>query len=332
MTAQGKSARAIVFARDVPDTAIALIPLDGELHAYSWDLGTGELIRTTDGRVRDPLITPDGQWVWWFDRTTNELWRRPFATSPRGRQERPLRLRPRPGTQVLVGGDGTAVVARAVPGSGVAVSLLPIGRLRPGADPVLIAQVPHIKFISRSRDDDLVAIHSDDVTVYRAHSGAFVATDAMRERQKIISFTADASLLRAEYAPGQTDVGHSPITALTLWNPLTGLRRALALDQISAPLSAAVSYDGASVLVTANIDDGDGSPRVGAFRISVDGAAPEFLGPATGSIVPGTLTSDIDSFYGVWRAEGAAERMIRIDPEALPGPAGYRPVVGGVGW
>src|SRR5699024_10399154 len=70
----GEVARDLEFARDNSQRAVVQIPVDGALQAHSWEVASGRVVTATSGAARTPLITPDGQWLWWFDADSLLWW------------------------------------------------------------------------------------------------------------------------------------------------------------------------------------------------------------------------------------------------------------------
>ncbi|MWA12526.1 S9 family peptidase [Streptomyces sp. BA2] len=73
------------WAEDAPDRALFVSNATGTYELYAWDRATGEQRQVTDrpNGTTDGLVSPDGEWIWWFDDTDGDefgVWmRQPFA-------------------------------------------------------------------------------------------------------------------------------------------------------------------------------------------------------------------------------------------------------------
>lgn len=316
-TGSGEAAFGLAFARDTPDRAVVRIAVDGLVQAHSWDLRAGTVVTATNSRIGESLISPDGEWVWWFDLPSGRWWRTPFGSSPRGRRDLPLRLAPAPEVALALGGDGTAVVARPGVGAGTAwtISLLPVGRVRPGAEPVFLGGFD-LRALHRSRDDALLAVREGaGVRVLAAHSGAPVAAEALAPGWTSCGFTADSALLL--FSPTQA----------RLWNPRTGLHQRLALsdsDELDL-VGAVVDYAGTGALLEVREAGG-----IGVYARGFDGALPRRIGPPEGTITPGTTAGGPSGqVFALWSPPDEPARL--VDLTAVAGDPRGRPAVGGYG-
>lgn len=343
MASWGGTARAVEFARDQPERALVFIEVDGRPQAHSWDLRRGSLVTGTDGDVAAALISPDGQWLWWYDGDSLTWYRSPFGSSPRGHRERPLRLLPSPDVDVVLGGDGTAIVSRPAPGTGRTLALLPVGRLRPGAEPTFLGSFPRAEAIFRSPDDALVAVDTGgSIEVCSAYTGTAVAAESTGRGWRTTGFTRDGSLLLTRATPGSD--APSVLTAACLWNPRTALRQPLPLASIERPTRLVLAYGGAAAVVEA-VDPATGqSPaRTAVYSLPFDGAEPTRIGPTHGTLEPGTAVGGPGGEgYAVWSAEGYPRRLVNLSRaeaaleslaagEPLDLSRAYPPAVGGYG-
>lgn len=344
MSESGGAARRLAFARDDPHRAIVELAVDGVPQVHSWDLRTDRVVTATTGSVRAGTISPDGQWVWWYE-TREQLWlRRPFGASPRTRPDRPLRLRPAAGVAVAIGGDGTAVVGRSIPGIGHTFTLMPVGRVRPGAEPTFLCSVPEVVSFHRSRDDALVAIDTGtDVLVHSARTGAPVAQEPTQGKWTLLGFTHDGALLFADTTDsagaGSPDAGSagagSPgaeapgrVHALRLWHPATALRRVVSLAGVEHPTRAELSWEGNAVILEARLGDDGGQSAQGGqaahhvqtpadarrlYTLTLDGSQPAPAGPDHGWITAGSGHGGPGgSVYGLWSAPGLPTRLVDV--------------------
>ncbi|WP_442810024.1 S9 family peptidase [Streptomyces sp. NBC_01197] len=131
------------WAEDAPDRSLFVSNATGRYELYTWDRTSGEQRRATDrpgstpsgGGTTDGTLSPDGEWLWWFNDTDGDefgVWmRQPF----RGGPDEPATpgLAPSYPGGLGIGRDGTAVVGRSTDEDGSTVHVV-----RPGAGPVEI--------------------------------------------------------------------------------------------------------------------------------------------------------------------------------------------------
>jgi acetyl esterase/lipase len=73
------------WADDAPDRSLFVSNATGTYEIYAWDRADGTQRRVTDrpNGTTEGTLTPDGEWIWWFDDTDGDefgVWRRqPFA-------------------------------------------------------------------------------------------------------------------------------------------------------------------------------------------------------------------------------------------------------------
>ncbi|MGW0737974.1 S9 family peptidase [Streptomyces sp. NPDC002851] len=73
------------WAEDAPDRSLFVSNATGTYELYAWDRATGEQRQITDrpNGTTDGVLTPDGEWIWWFSDTDGDefgVWmRQPFA-------------------------------------------------------------------------------------------------------------------------------------------------------------------------------------------------------------------------------------------------------------
>jgi dipeptidyl aminopeptidase/acylaminoacyl peptidase len=170
------------WAEDAPHRSLFVSNATGTYELYAWDRTTGEQRQVTHraNGTTDGLLSPDGEWIWWFDDKDGDefgIWRR------------------RPFGAALVGGD---VDAPAVPGLEPAYSAgLAIGR--DGRTAV----------VGRSTDDDGSTIH-----VARADE-APVEIYRHRESAGVGDLSHDGSLIAVEHTE-HGDAMHSALRVLRL--------------------------------------------------------------------------------------------------------------------
>lgn len=90
------------WAEDAPDRALFVSNATGTYELYAWDRATGAQRQVTDrpNGTTDGVLSPDGEWIWWFDDKDGDefgVWRRqPFTGGRTNRRRRAWRLRTRP--------------------------------------------------------------------------------------------------------------------------------------------------------------------------------------------------------------------------------------------
>ena len=340
MVPRSEAARGLEFARDAPERAVVQIQVDGDWQAHSWNLRTGSVVTATDGAATAARISPDGQWLWWFDDATQLWWRTPFGSSPRGRRERPLRLHPSPDVDVAVGGDGTALVSRPAPTTGRLLSLLPVGRVRAGAEPAFLGSFSGIRSFHRSLDDGLLAVDTgEEIYVCSAYTGQVISVERTGGEWAAAGFAADGAVVLTRARAGE-DRDTAPVIGAQLWHPRSALRRTLPFGEVHhARLTLA--YRGAGALLEAwepaETGSADGG-RVCVYSLAFDGSLPTRIGPTIGSIQSGSAVGGPGgAAYAIWHAPDAPARLVNLTKsEANLDPAAsahrqYRPVVGGYG-
>ncbi|MGY0463013.1 S9 family peptidase [Kitasatospora sp. cg17-2] len=126
------------WAEDAPDRALYVSNSSGTYEVYAWDRATDTHRRATDrpNGTTDAELSPDGEWIWWFDDSDGDeygVWRRqPFAGRPEGAagpdEEAVPGLAPSYEAGLALGRDGTVVVGRSTDEDGTTLHLR-----RPGA-------------------------------------------------------------------------------------------------------------------------------------------------------------------------------------------------------
>ncbi|WTX60869.1 prolyl oligopeptidase family serine peptidase [Streptomyces sp. NBC_00648] len=125
------------WAEDAPDRSLFVSNATGTYELYAWDRATGAQRQATDrpNGTTDGVLTPDGEWIWWFSDTDGDefgVWmRQPFG----GGDDEPAvpGLEPSYPAGLALGRDGTAVVGRSTDEDGTTVHVVP-----PGAAPAEI--------------------------------------------------------------------------------------------------------------------------------------------------------------------------------------------------
>ncbi|MGK5632470.1 S9 family peptidase [Streptomyces sp. URMC 123] len=219
------------WAEDAPHRSLFVSNATGTFELYAWDRITGEQRRVTDrpNGTTDGVLSPDGEWIWWFDDTDGDefgVWlRQPFGGGP----DVPAvpGLAPSYPAGLALGRDGTAIVGRSTDEEGSTLHVL-----RPGAAAAVeIYRHPESAGVGDlSYDGSLLAIehteHGDAL-----HSSVRVVTldgRPVAELDDTEGGTRELGLSVLGFAPVPGDtrllVGHQrrgrwePM----LWDPLTG--------------------------------------------------------------------------------------------------------------
>ncbi|MEV0276639.1 prolyl oligopeptidase family serine peptidase [Streptomyces sp. NPDC050610] len=231
------------WAEDAPDRSLFVSNATGTFELYAWDRATGAQRQATDrpNGTTDGVLSPDGEWIWWFSDTDGDefgVWlRQPFFGWEDGRREdEPATpgLAPSYSGGLALGRDGTAVVGRSTDDEGSSIHVV-----RPGAEPVEIYRHRESAGVGDlSHDGTLIAIehteHGDAM-----HSAIRVTRldgTVVSELDDTKSGTEELGLTVMGFAPRAGDtrmlVGHQrrgrwePM----IWDAVTGEETALAIE------------------------------------------------------------------------------------------------------
>ncbi|MBZ6136733.1 S9 family peptidase [Streptomyces olivaceus] len=246
------------WAEDAPDRSLFVSNVTGTYELYAWDRPSGEQRQATDrpNGTTDGVLSPDGDWIWWFDDKDGDefgVWRRqPFAG---GADEAAVPgLDPSYPAGLALGRDGrTAVVGRSTDEEGTTIHLA----RRDAGDPVEIYRHRESAGVGDlSHDGTLIAIehteHGDAMhsalRVLRADGSTVAELDDTRGGEE------ELGLEVLGFAPVDGDtrllVGHQrrgrwePL----VWDVATGEQTDLALE-LPGDVSAEWYPDGSGLLV-----------------------------------------------------------------------------------
>ncbi|MET7935364.1 prolyl oligopeptidase family serine peptidase [Streptomyces sp. NPDC005322] len=262
------------WAEDAPDRSLFVSNATGTYELYAWDRTTGAQRQVTDrpNGTTDGVLSPDGRWIWWFSDTDGDefgVWlRQPFHGSEgehegdgaragnggRGGADKPATpgLEPSYPAGLALGRDGTAVVGRSTDEEGSTIHVV-----RPGAEPEEIYRHRESAGVGDlSHDGTLIAVehteHGDAM-----HSAIRVVRldgTSVAELDDTKGGTEELGLSVMGFAPVDGDarllVGHQrrgrwePM----VWDPLTGVETALAID-LPGDVGADWFPDGSALLV-----------------------------------------------------------------------------------
>ncbi|TPQ21010.1 S9 family peptidase [Streptomyces sporangiiformans] len=252
------------WAEDAPHRSLFVSNATGTYELYAWDRATGAQRQVTDrpNGTTDGVLSPDGEWVWWFDDKDGDefgIWRRqPFAggDASAGPDEAAAPgLAPSYPAGLALARDGrTAIVGRSTDEDGTTLFVT-----RTGEDPVEIYRHRESAGVGDlSHDGSLIAIehteHGDAM-----HSALRVLRmdgSTVAELDDTKGGTVELGLEVLGFAPVDGDtrllVGHQrrgrwePM----VWDVASGEETDLALtEELSGDLSAEWYPDGSALLV-----------------------------------------------------------------------------------
>ncbi|MFG2226149.1 S9 family peptidase [Streptomyces sp. NPDC048644] len=269
------------WAEDAPDRSLFVSNATGTFELYAWDRATGAQRQATDrpNGTTDGTLSPDGEWIWWFSDTDGDefgVWmRQPFG----GGADEPAT----PGLEasypggLAIGRDGSAVVGRSTDDEGSTVHVV-----RPGEPPLEIYRHHESAGVGDlSHDGSLIAIehteHGDAM-----HSAIRVVRpdgSTVAELDDTKGGTEELGLSVMGFAPVDGDarllVGHQrrgrwePM----IWDPLTGVETALAID-LPGDVGADWYPDGSALLIEHEYQARSELWRYGLTASGVAGKAP----------------------------------------------------------
>ncbi|MBV1935974.1 prolyl oligopeptidase family serine peptidase [Streptomyces sp. BV286] len=255
------------WAEDAPHRSLFVSNATGTYELYAWDRETGAQRQVTDrpNGTTDGVLSPDGEWIWWFDDKDGDefgIWRRqPFAGA---------------------GGDGGAAVPDGPAAPGLAPSY-PAG--------LALGRDGRTAIVGRSTDEDGSTIYvsrtgEDPVEVYRhresagvgdlSHDGSLIAIehtehgDAMHSALRVLRMDGSAVAELDDTKGGTVELGlevlgFAPVDGDTrllvghqrrgrwepmVWDVASGEETDLALtSQLDGDLSAEWYPDGSALLV-----------------------------------------------------------------------------------
>jgi dipeptidyl aminopeptidase/acylaminoacyl peptidase len=251
------------WAEDAPDRSLFVSNATGTYEVYAWNRADGTQRRVTDrpNGTTEATLTPDGEWIWWFDDTDGDefgVWRRQPFTGAGGSA----------GADGTVGSDNAADPdpdpdPEAVPG------------LAPSYPAGLALGRRGEAVVGRSTDEDGSTLHlvrpgaAEPLEIYRhresagvgdlSHDGTLVAVDhtehgdAMHSALRVLRVDGDTVRVVAELddATGREEplglscLGFAPLPGDTrmlvahqrrgrweplIWDTATGEQREIALD------------------------------------------------------------------------------------------------------
>ncbi|THA27663.1 S9 family peptidase [Streptomyces sp. RKND-216] len=318
------------WAEDAPDRSLFVSNATGTFELYAWDRATGTQRQATDrpNGTTDGVLTPDGEWIWWFSDTDGDefgVWmRQPFGGGP----DEPAApgLEPSYPAGLALGRDGSAVVGRSTDEEGSTLHVV-----RPGAEPVEIYRHQESAGVGDlSHDGDLIAVehteHGDAMhsalRVVRTDGGTVAELDDSEGGTKELGLTV------LGFAPAAGDsrllVGHQrrgrwePM----VWDPLTGATTDLDLG-LPGDVSAEWYPDGGALLV---VHSHQARSEMWRCTLTPDGlGTPERVETPKGSVSGATARPDGSVEY-LWSSAAEPPQVrsttgsVVLDPPGMKAP------------
>ncbi|MGW8727412.1 S9 family peptidase [Streptomyces sp. NPDC055808] len=313
------------WAEDAPDRSLFVSNATGTYELYAWDRATGGQRRATDrpNGTTDGVLTPDGEWIWWFDDTDGDefgVWRRqPFG----GGADEPAvpGLDPSYPGGLALGRDGTAVVGRSTDEEGSTIHVV-----RPGAAPVEIYRHRESAGVGDlSHDGTLIAVehteHGDAmhsaVRVVRPDGSAVAELDDTKGGTEelgleVLGFAplaGDTRLLVAHQRRGRWE----PM----IWDVASGEESDLALD-LPGDVSAEWYPDGSGLLVVHSFE-----ARSGLFRFDLATRSLIEIDTPAGSVSGATARPDGTVEY-LWSSAASPSEVRSTTGEVVLDPPGFK--------
>ncbi|GGU00994.1 S9 family peptidase [Streptomyces violascens] len=313
------------WAEDAPDRSLFVSNATGTYELYAWDRTTGDQRRATDrpNGTTDGVLTPDGEWIWWFDDTDGDefgVWRRqPFAG---GDDETAVPgLDPSYPAGLALGRDGTAVIGRSTDDDGSTIHVV-----RPGSAPVEIYRHRESAGVGDlSHDGTLIAVehteHGDAMhsalRVVRPDGTAVAELDDTKGGTEelgleVLGFAplaGDTRLLIAHQRRGRWE----PM----IWDVSSGEETDLALD-LPGDVSAEWYPDGSGLLVVHSFE-----ARSGLFRFDLATRSLIEIETPAGSVSGATARPDGTVEY-LWSSAASPSEVRSTTGEVVLDPPGFK--------
>ncbi|MEU0716883.1 prolyl oligopeptidase family serine peptidase [Streptomyces lavendulocolor] len=282
------------WAWDAPSRALFVSNATGTYELYAWDRETGGQRQVTDrpNGTTDGVLSPDGEWIWWFSDTDGDefgVWmRQPFA----GGEDVPAA----PGLAasypggLAIGRDGTAVVGRSTDDEGSTIHVV-----RPGRPPEEIYRHRESAGVGDlSHDGTLIAIEHTE------HGDAMHAALRVVRPDGAVVAELDDSKGGTE-ALGLGVLGFAPVDGDTrllvghqrrgrwepmLWDVATGAETDLGLD-LPGDVSAEWYPDGSGLLIVHSFE-----ARSELWRYEIATGRPVRVDTPAGSVSSATARPD----------------------------------------
>ncbi|MFI6687401.1 prolyl oligopeptidase family serine peptidase [Streptomyces sp. NPDC050485] len=313
------------WAEDAPDRSLFVSNATGTYELYAWDRTTGAQRRATDrpNGTTDGVLTPDGEWIWWFSDTDGDefgVWQRqPFG----GGDDEPAvpGLDPSYPAGLALGRDGTAVVGRSTDADGTTIHVV-----RPAAAPVEIYRHRESAGVGDlSHDGTLIAVehteHGDAMhsalRVVRPDGSTVAELDDTKGGTEelgleVLGFAplaGDTRLLVAHQRRGRWE----PM----IWDVASGEERDLALD-LPGDVSAEWYPDGSGLLVVHSFE-----ARSSLFRFDLATRSLVGIDTPAGSVSGATARPDGTVEY-LWSSAASPSEVRSTTGEVVLDPPGFK--------
>lgn len=319
------------WAEDAPARSLFVSNATGTYELYAWDRATGEQRQVTDrpNGTTDGLLSPDGEWIWWFNDTDGDefgIWmRQPFAGGGEDEPAVPGLDASYPAGIALARDGRMSVVGRSTDEEGSTIHVV----RSPGAAPVEIYRHRESAGVGDlSHDGSLIAVehteHGDAM-----HSTLRVITpdgSTVAELDDTKGGTVDLGLEVLGFAPVDGDtrllVGHQrrgrwePM----VWDVASGEETDLALE-LPGDVSAEWYPDGSALLIAHSFE-----ARSELFRYVFASRELIEVETPTGSVSGATARPDGSVEY-LW-SSAAEPPVVRsttggvvLDPPGMKAPA-----------
>ncbi|WP_200305754.1 S9 family peptidase [Streptomyces adelaidensis] len=318
------------WAEDAPHRSLFVSNATGTYELYAWDRETGDQRQVTNraNGTTDGVLSPDGEWIWWFDDKDGDefgVWRRqPFHGGPDDEAAPGLDASYPAG--LAIGRDGrTAIVGRSTDEDGSTIHLS-----RQDAAPVEIYRHRESAGVGDlSHDGSLIAIehteHGDAM-----HSALRVVRPdgtAVAELDDTKGGTVELGLEVMGFAPVDGDtrllIGHqrSGRWEPLVWDVVSGEETDLGLaGRLAGDLSAEWYPDGSALLVAHSFE-----ARSELFRYDLATRRLERVDTPRGTVSGATVRPDGSVEY-LW-SSAAEPPVVRsttgavvLDPPGLKSP------------
>ncbi|MFI6053664.1 S9 family peptidase [Streptomyces violascens] len=313
------------WAEDAPDRSLFVSNATGTYELYAWDRKSGSQRRATDrpNGTTDGVLTPDGEWIWWFDDTDGDefgVWRRQPFTGGDDETAVPG-LDPSYPAGLALGRDGTAVVGRSTDDDGSTIHVV-----RPGSPPVEIYRHRESAGVGDlSHDGALIAVehteHGDAMhsalRVVRPDGTAVAELDDTKGGTEelgleVLGFAplaGDTRLLIAHQRRGRWE----PM----IWDVSSGEETDLALD-LPGDVSAEWYPDGSGLLVVHSFE-----ARSGLFRFDLATRSLIEIETPAGSVSGATARPDGTVEY-LWSSAASPSEVRSTTGEVVLDPPGFK--------
>lgn len=319
------------WAEDAPARSLFVSNATGTYELYAWDRATGEQRQVTDrpNGTTDGLLSPDGEWIWWFNDTDGDefgIWmRQPFAGGGEDEPAVPGLDASYPAGIALARDGQMSVVGRSTDEEGSTIHVV----RSPGAAPVEIYRHRESAGVGDlSHDGSLIAVehteHGDAM-----HSTLRVITpdgSTVAQLDDTKGGTVDLGLEVLGFAPVDGDtrllVGHQrrgrwePM----VWDVVSGEETDLALE-LPGDVSAEWYPDGSALLIAHSFE-----ARSELFRYVFASRELIEVETPTGSVSGATARPDGSVEY-LW-SSAAEPPVVRsttggvvLDPPGMKAPA-----------